>query len=370
MLYHTEILIMQIIKLYCHTTGKYKIPLNYLEDAFYELQDIMNKGQNLSEDKIFEVELDKLLELFNDIEFTDEELIIYGETEDLESILQEELSPLLYDKYLSYYAFNYAVIKALKIAIDSEEVEAIIEKNKRTMALFIRMAQEELKNIPNSETLLELNESFDELIEIFESLPEEMITKIKVYCAILNKDRFKNEDKENVDDTWHIVLFSNDPNQIERIIYDRIDFWCYMCEEEEIEDDQEPIMSDIDYFLKTFFNNLCAYLENNPNTFGKEALTIKKYLLLSLPELDEIRDIYLETKDIEKTKIETPYPFSEDHFNSLLETIFECIQNLKKPNKKLVGALTVSGIYKAEGYESVTSIIDNLIFNSSKERIY
>ncbi len=402
MLYHTEVLIFQIIKLYCYTTGEYKVPLNLLEQAFYELQGIMNKGKNLEDNKIFEVELDSLLEILSDIEFNDEELIVYGEIEDLENTLKEQLEPLFYDKLLSYYSFNYAVIKALKIEVLPEEAEPIIEKNKATMALFIKLAQEELNNIPSVETLAQLNEAYDELIEMFETLSKEMLTKIKVYCAILNKDRFQNSKKENVDNTWYIVLFSNASSQMERIIYDRVDFWSFMCEEEENESDEEPIMSDVDYFLKTFFNNLCTYLEQYPNTFGKEALTIKKYLLLSLPELDEIRDIYLETKDIGNTKIETYYPFTKEHFNSLLETVFECIQNLKKTNiklenefvfskailsaifiktfldlsvneeakRKVIVVLTSLGFYKAPGYEGISNIIDNLIFDSSKERTW
>lgn len=395
MLYHSELLILELIKLYTDSMGLTNIPLDLLENAFYALQDVMNNERETGSYKVFIEELDKLINLSSDISYDHENVYIDSDISIIKDEVLEQLELLPYDDLLSYYSFNYSIIKALNLETNPEEFKSILTKNQELMKMFLRLAEEEYLNQPNTATLEEYNEIFEELINIFNNLESSDLTKLKVACTFFN-DYLMTESDEEFDNTaWHIALFSADPNQILILAYDRIDYWCYECEKEE----KEPLITDINIFLIELFKNLIHYLDSYPNTLGKEALTIKKYLLLSLPELDDIRDDYLKNKEINTIayvnedmseflfenlfnvtlsclndlfvpdhKISHEYKFSKAIISALFIKTFLNLSFNQKSIDKLINALTSNPYYKKGNYTIASTIIDDIILSPTNNR--
>lgn len=333
---HSEILFLEIIKLYFKNNSN-PLPLKNLKNAFYTLLEIIS----IKERKKYYFNFNEALAHFKDIaedyiNIDNESLFLREETEMLESLILEHLnsnfSSLDYD--IEEYIHNIAMYKVLNITIPLDKTKDLFNLNRKIMDTIYKIAELEITEKPNNNEIDSLKELLRDIYSNFQTIALDELTDIKMCCA------YYNFLANTTDTSWQIALFSNNPAELSSLATKLIEF-IYPELELKLKNGEEDINEIFDNELIILLINLLLslnlYLKNNKNSPGYEELTHRKYLLLALPDLKAILDYFLSNKTIDDLKlphISTDY-ITTTSFEHLKPFILKCLSKLKYSDQEI-----------------------------------
>lgn len=424
--YHTEILFFEIFKLYYSVTNTNSLKMETLEEAFYSLQDIINSKEELAINNIFEEELQNLFETLPEaFTFEDDEIII---NEDIELVFDQilmkfpTLKPI--DFSIQEYIQNIIMYDSLNLPIPLQDTQELFNINRRIIQIYLSIAEHDFKDLPFLNIIKYLNDTTNTFKEKLNELDNTMLNKIKMCCAYYNSLYLQDEETFFTNANWYIILFSNNAEQLQCLGYDKLEYMTEMIdfemnqENEEIindfldsENDEEYItyiesdntIDEIPLFLTYYLIYLNNFIRNNRAILRKEVLEnllIKKYFLLSIPDLSNIEEYYLENYTIDTLELPEISKdwFTETSFETLLSTVMECALSLdysdedlkNKPylqakiiinslfikcflelsvnendKKNVLDLIINTHYYKDQNYLITSNIIDEIIFNNN-----
>ena len=202
------------------------------------------------------------------------------------------------------------------------------------MQTYINIAQLETNGI----SINFLNSYLQTLINNLKNkiIDQDELTLTKINLCISDLNSNLNEDGLFTTTGWHIALFSKKKEEIKKLKYERLS---YLIEEEKYrQNNEEEAINDyeIPFFLTSFLIELNKYLHTNISDKIKEKLIIKKYLLLSTPELKNIEDYYLNNFTIDNLELPNiPKYYPKTAFNVLLEPVNCSVMSLDYSNEEL-----------------------------------
>lgn len=423
MLVHSDIIIFELLKLYFEATDENTINISTLKKGFYTFLKIINKKENITLN--FELELYKFLDNYSDyfnvtngeVQITDDIAIVFNAIIDS----HEKLSIIDYD--LQELVFDLKIYRALNIDLPYEEVQEYFELNKTIIKLYLKLGENELHNYYDELLFKKLTNCINQLKEKLNEAPSNALTKLKVCLTFFNTELISNNNTNQINSVWNIILFSNNVKKLYSLSYDRLEYLVTMIDPETDEESEEILdnffqdnneetieeyeqnkeiaaneLDEIPYFLTIFLIELNNYLKNNPDSIAKEALLIKKYLLISTPELNHVEKYLLENHSLDNYPAPAiPEDLDSNYFEGLKNKVINCTtylvannQELTKPHilgKVITSALFIktflelsinsnsiqdiidliinSVYYKQPGYEIVTNLVDELIFNDN-----
>lgn len=290
-------------------------------------------------------------------------------------------------------------------------MQEYFELNKELIRIFLKLGENEFYHYYDRLGFERLYRVTNELFEKLMSIDNSTLTKLKICFNYLDDKFLPNTTEPHNNSAWNTILFSNNPLYLYSLSYDYIQFLVTIIDPETDEESEEILneffdseynspekLSDISYFLTIFLLELEKYLKDNPNTKAHEALLIKKYLLISTPELNHIEKYFLVNHSFDNYP-EPPIPedLNPESFEQLKNKVIECTtylvannQELTEPHilgKVISAALFIktylevsinpdsindildlienSLFYKQLGYETITSLVDKIIFNDS-----
>ena len=408
---HSDIIIFEILNLYFEYTNELEIDLEKLKRSFYILVDIINQENEINLNLDFNTELKRFLDKFRDhIEEENGAITLISELNELfNAVIDSHKSLTLIDYDCQNYIFDRRIYDALNIRIPIEEMEEYFDLNKKIIKAYLRLGENEYKGIFDELDINHLRLLLNALNEILNESDNSTLIKLKMCYSYFNDNLLPKTTEKHINSAWNIILFSLSPKELYALTYDRLKFLVEMIDKETDEESREILndmfntlreaekLSEISYFLTLLLIELNNYLKKNPNSIAKEALLIKKYLLISIPELLHIEKYFLDNRTIDNyPKPEIPKDLNIISFENLKTKVLECINNLTKTNKELekphiLGIAIISAIfikvfiensinhysitdiidliensvfYKQNGYEDVTLLVDDIIFNS------
>ncbi len=410
MYFHAELIIFEILNLYYTTTGNNEISTDILKEAFYTFISLVNKKEYISITYDFDSELEKLM----DEDLLNESDGITTITNDLESFyiaLVNKIGILTaIDMNLANHIHDTVMYDILGLEFNESETEEIFLLNRKIMSLYLLLALQEYQGNDQSLSIEKINDTLREFQVTLSSLDDETLTKVRIACSYYSSIHKLDGDDNYLNEDWNIALFSSDENQIKMLRYAQIMYLTSNCveEDEKIKEEETADTLEVEFenddlstFLGNYFYLLNSYLLEYPNTMGREALIIKKYLLLSLPELNNISfylftnpDAIIEMPPIDKSDL------TDESFEEVKPKAFECaleffikdgkankdysyskliikalfIKNFlnlsinENSKKELINILINSPFYKNPLYQVCTYIIDEIILKNEKER--
>lgn len=397
--YHTQNLFKEILRLYSLILDRNEISLKMLEEAFYAFVYVINIKEELNISLDFETELNKLLEYDN---FSADQEYLYFE--DIFEDLNYESEDTPIDYYLDEYVYNIQIIHRLHLNNSYESTIELFNINLEIIRLFLELGQIEYLNGDNKNTLTLLKEKLRDLKTAMMEIDDKTLAELKIVFAYKNYQHLLDHDDDYINYNWNIALFSDNESQIVALTYDRLEYLCDISYDSQDEDDlnEEYVSDEASMFLNCLFFNICDYLKKYPNNPGLESLVIKKYLLLSVPELSNtllfmldngflpeeaptFNKDWLTKESFSEFKTRT-YACALDFFEAdqsltknhiygrmiinalFIRTYLNCIidQNLQK---ELINILTNNRFYKEKNYSICTHIIDDLILYNRKDYI-
>ncbi len=393
MILHPDIMIYELLELYFKITNDNIINIPDLQAAFLTLQNIINTEENQYFDYDFNEifnnfcnEYSDYLDIFNNNLIINEDLVIL-----LDAILEKYKYYSALDQTICLYIENINIFKALNLDIPHQEMQTYFLLNKEIIDTYSNIAELESLGIKNNLIIYYLKKLVTQLISKLTKLDETDLLKIKICCADLNTclssdcDIFENS-------AWFLTLFSNDSSSKSKINYAKLEYLTSELsfllddfdDEENIDSNnlKEALAQSIDtedqselsIFLSYFFIELTNYLENNDlDPSIKKELIMKKYLLLSTPELHKIEEYYLKTSNLVTNlpPIEPEY-YAKSTFDIFLATIHDCIYYLDYSNIEIqnnpeiysniiINALFIKNFFNLSLNEKAKNEFTNLI---------
>lgn len=416
---HSDILFIELIRLYVLSNDTNTISKNALENALAILIEIVEEETNSDIYYDFEEELNEFLDKYSD--FFNESTKDITITEDIEIIYEtilKSLKPNTIDFDISRLIYNTDIYKALNINIPRSIIAPYLDANKRLLSVLTAIASNESNNYDSSDLIENLERIRDYLIDLFNNIDNATLTKINIITHLYDLEHMP-EVNDTEDYPWMIIIFSNSSEKWQTITYSTIASYANEIFEsqssknemilndffEDYEPSEEPkiTLNIIEVFLTIFIIYLNKFLKITGNIPGKDTIIIKKYLLLSLPELGESLEYFLNNKTLDNMPLPIlPEQIEEDYENELYQTFKKIIpeihisnQRLDK-NPKIYSDIITKAIfiktflkiarnnhlkdqlnnkianpnyYKNPGYEISTDIIDSIIFNDNLDLI-
>lgn len=429
--YHSVYLIFELLYLKYQATSDSSIKIEYLRDAFYELEVNVNEINNCNQEVDFESELEKILEDFSCIfETYDDEISFVDEDPDdlyeaIPEFLEEE--PTAIDLNMEDFIYEDTIYQALRLTPPLEEMQSIFEINKTILFLYEFIAKLEIegKDTTPARKLISFHKAC--LKNFFKSIDNATFLKIKLCLAHYNDKYLTNEAKPNINASWYLALLSNSKNAKQVLSYDKL--FHYVDKEtepeyeedtieskdlienyfnREISEDQTPgeylaetcfIANELEYFLANYILYLNSFIHQIDNPEIKRLLTSKKYLLLSIGDLEDTEEYYLNSGTLDSLPLP---PFIKEWFNPnsfefLIGNFEEILANIRISNqdmttasqskviinllllkvyldlsineevkKELIAEITNPSYYKNPEYSILTTYIDNIIFKDKE----
>lgn len=429
--YHSVYLIFELLYLKYQATSDSSIKIEYLRDAFYELEVNVNEINNCNQEVDFESELEKILEDFSCIfeTYDDEISFIDEDPDDLYEAIPEflEEEPTAIDLNMEDFIYEDTIYQALRLTPPLEEMQSIFEINKTILFLYELIAKLEIegKDTNPARKLISFHKAC--LKDFFKSIDNATFLKIKLCLAHYNDKYLTNEAKPNINASWYLALLSNSKNAKQVLSYDKL--FHYVDKEtepeyeedtieskdlienyfnREISEDQTPgeylaetcfIADELEYFLANYILYLNSFIHQIDNSELKRLLTSKKYLLLSIGDLEDTEKYYLNSGTLDSLPLP---PFIKEWFNPnsfefLIGNFEEILANIRISNqdmttasqskviinllllkvyldlsineevkKELVAEITNPSYYKNPEYSILTTYIDNIIFKDKE----
>lgn len=411
---HSDIIIFEILNLYFEITEENEINIKKLENSFYALINIINE-KNASNIKLdFNIEIEKFLDNFsNNIQEQCGNIYLTSELKELFNAIIDSHNNLTTTDYdCQSYVYDKRIYNTLNIKLPIEEMNEYFELNRLIIKSFLHLGKNEYYNYFDSLAIERLKELIETLKEKLNEADNSTLAKLKMCYNYFNDLLLPNTDEKHINSAWNTILFSNNPQRLYSLTYDRIEYLVEMIDEESDEESEEILnnafnedtdeentkLSEISYFLTIFLIELNSFLKNNPYTIAKEALLIKKYLLLNIPELIHIEKYYLKHYTIDNLpEPNIPEDLTPASFENLKKKVVECTTYLVKTNNELtkphvlakaisaalfikvfinisinqdsiidiIDLIENSLFYKKPGYETISTLVDNLIFGNS-----
>ena len=363
--YHSVYMIFELLFLKYQIAEDSSVKINDLRNAFYELEFNVNDINGTKQRLDFDSELERILEDFSCIfEICDDEISFKDEDpnalyEAIPEFLEEE--PTAIDRCMTDFIASDNIYFALKLEPPLHETQSIFETNKTIIFLYELIAK--LESVGKDSTPARKIISFHKscLKEYFGSIDDTTYLKIKICLAHYNYKFLTNEAKPNINSNWYLALLSNNKHRKHVISYDKIFYYIDKYrqngnEEEtdeieskdlvttsfnrEIGDEQTPdeylaetcyIADEVEYFLANYILYLNSYINQVDNSEVKIGLLQKKYLLLSLNDLDDTEDYYLSEGTLDTLPL-PPYIkewFNPDSFDFLIGNFEEILANIR-----------------------------------------
>jgi hypothetical protein len=432
--YHSVYLIFELLYLKYQATSDSSIRIEYLRDAFYELEFNVNEINNCNQEVDFESELEKILEDFSCIfETCDDEISFVDEDpgdlyEAIPDFLDEE--PTAIDLNMEDFVYEDNIYQALRLTPPLEEMQSIFEINKTILFLYELIAKLEIegKDTTPARKLISFHKAC--LKDFFKSIDNATFLKIKICLGHYNDKYLTNETKTNINASWYLALLSNSKHAKKVLSYDKL--FHYIDKETEPEDEEDTIESkdlietsfnreiseeqtpeeylaetcfiadELEYFLANYILYLNSFISKIDNPEIKRLLISKKYLLLSIGDLEDTEEYYLNSGTLDRLPIPSyvkewfnpkSFDFLIGNFEEILESIRISNQDMVATNqskviinllllkvyldlsineevkKELIAEITNPNYYKNSEYSILTTYIDNIIFQDrEKER--
>ncbi len=347
---HPEFMIYSLLDLYITISGEEKINIANLKKAFEILTLKFITMENITFNFNFDLILYNLCEKYSNYLTIDNEELIVDNLEELFKELEENISMADFDYNIDEYIHNINIYEALNLTIPLEEYQNLFKINNRIMQLYTLIAESDYKNNFKEIPLLisKLRKTITDLTNKLEELTLDDLLGLKMcfakynLCLSLEEELFTNSG-------WNIALFSKNPTQMKKLRYERLEYLASEMEfklfNEALAEDDEEIDSSLIYdntsefsiFFTYYLLYLNNYLKRPLPDFIREALTIKKYLLLSMPELRQAENHFLNHNTIENLEFPNLNPeiISPTSFEILLEKAFVCATNLDYSDEEL-----------------------------------
>ena len=312
---HSDILFIELIRLYVLSNDTNTISKNALENALAILIEIVEEETNSDIYYDFEEELNEFLDKYSD--FFNESTKDITITEDIEIIYEtilKSLKPNTIDFDISRLIYNTDIYKALNINIPRSIIAPYLDANKRLLSVLTAIASNESNNYDSSDLIENLERIRDYLIDLFNNIDNATLTKINIITHLYDLEHMP-EVNDTEDYPWMIIIFSNSSEKWQTITYSTIASYANEIFEsqssknemilndffEDYEPSEEPkiTLNIIEVFLTIFIIYLNKFLKITGNIPGKDTIIIKKYLLLSLPELGESLEYFLNNKTLD-----------------------------------------------------------------------
>ncbi len=413
---HSEIMFLEILRLYSEVCEGEALSLKRLEEAFYACQDLITERLYISSEYDFETEFGKLEDLCDEqIQFDQDDLLIVDEAmidlleDDILAFLGEDIDGSL-DSALSDIIHQYSVYHALGIKPPIEDYQDLFNLSMTIIRDYQLLAKQEATTGQINPYLFQLIKVFKEkYLEVYSEYSFCDISKLEAVITYLNEIYLLDGEQDFLNSDWYIILFGQDENQKNALFYSRImnsiseesEEYEDVEDEEEVETSNLPsevtyIDSEIDFFLCYFIILLHQYLKQSPDIFIKESLNIKKYLLITI--IPSMEDYFLETRSLDDFTFENfnRNLLTNSSFSSLFLIVMESIDafnlidlelNRKLKEEIIIKALFIrsfldlsineehlsqvknkilySKFYKNENNQFATSIVDDIIFREN-----
>lgn len=425
--YHSVYLIFKLLYLKYLATGDSSIKIEYLRDAFYQLEFYVNEKNNCNQSLLFSHELQKIIEDFSCIfETFDDEISFVDEEPDalyeaIPDFLDEE--PTAIDLNMEDFIYEDTIYKALRLTPPLKEMQSIFEINKTILFLYELIAKLEIegKDTTPARKLISFHKAC--LKDLFKSIDNATFLKIKLCLAHYNDKYLTNEAKPNINASWYLALLSNSKNAKQVLSYDKL--FHYVDKEtepkseedtieskdlienhfdREISEEQTPeeylretcfIADELEYFLANYILYLNSFISKIDNPEIKRLLISKKYLLLSIGDLEDTEESYLNSGTLDTLPLPSYIKewFNPNNFDFLIGNFEEILANIRISNqdmttanqskviinllllkvylelsineeikKELIAEITNPSYYKNPKYSNLTTYIDNIIF--------
>ncbi len=425
--YHSVYLVFELLYLKYLATSDSSIKIEDLRDAFYELEFNVNDMNNCKQEVDFESELEIILKDFSCIfETFDDEISFVDEDPDtlyeaIPDFLDED--PTAIDLNMKDFIHNDTIYQALRLTPPLEEMQITFEINKTILFLYELIAKLEIegKDTTPVRKLISFHKSC--LKNFFKSIDSRTYLKIKLCLGHYNDKYLTNEAKPNINASWYLALLSNSKHAKQILSYDKL--FHYIDKEtepereedtieskdlietsfdREISDEQTPeeylretcfIPDELEYFLANYILYLNSFISKIDNPEIKRLLISKKYLLLSIGDLEDTEESYLNSGTLDTLNLplyikEWFNPHSFDfligNFEEILASIRISNQSITPDNqskiiinllllkvyldlslneevkKELIAEITNPSFYKNPEYSILTTYIDNIIF--------
>ncbi len=410
---HSEVMLLEIMKLYVKTTKEESLELEKLEKAFYTLEDLIGSRLGICVDYVFDEELEKLenwsegiFEVDGDSISFDENSILLLEDQVYLSLADDNLN---YDQYLALFIHNICLYKDLDIVPPIEEFQNILDLCFTIMQDYQLLAlQEANKGVVHKRLIDIIKALVEQYKDCYANYRYEDIDKITAVLAHLNDIYLLDDEHDFINSSWYIVLFSKNQKQQYSLTYERLlhsvseeeeDYEEFDEEEEEKKDvfqETTYLDNEIDFFISYFTILLNQYLKQVEDKGAKVILTVKKYSLIAIQPF--LEDYFLKEKTLDSLPLPELKPewICDSLFSSLYLTVVECTCSLQHRDSTLtsgeyadmiIGALFIRtfldlsvnkeqildvkkrvinpDFYQNPDYKIATHLIDEIIF---KER--
>jgi hypothetical protein len=425
--YHSVYLVFELLYLKYQATGDSSIKIEYLRDAFYQLEFYVNEKNNCNQSLLFSHELQKIIEDFSCIfETFDDEISFVDEDPDalyeaIPNFLDEE--PTAIDLNMKDFIHNDTIYQALRLTPPLKEMQSIFEINKTILFLYELIAKLEIegKDTTPARKLISFHKAC--LKDFFKNINNATFLKIKLCLAHYNDKYLTNEAKPNINASWYLALLSNSKYAKRVLSYDKL--FHYIDKETEpeyeedtikskdlietsfdrkISDEQTPeeylretcfIADELEYFLANYILYLNSLISKIDNPEIKRLLISKKYLLLSIGDLEDTEESYLNSGTLDTLPLPSYIKewFNPNSFDFLIGNFEEILANIRISNqdmttdnqskiiinllllkvyldlsineevkKELIAEITNPSYYKNPKYSNLTTYIDNIIF--------
>ena len=341
---HPEFMIFSLLDLYVTISNEDRINIVNLKEAFELLTLKFIMMEDITLNFNFDLILYNLCEKYSNCLTMDDEDLVINDLEELFTELTQDINMDDLDFTIDEYIHNINIYNALDLSIPIDENKEYFNYCNLIMQIYLKIARKEYegntKLIPFltiylQDTITKFNNALNE----FDS---DMLLKLKMCLANANTCLL-DSDGYFTNSGWNIALFSENPTQMQKLKYERLEYASSLLDyrfsiDELMEDDEEPInvsyTSEMSIFLTYYLIYLNNYLKDVTDPKLKEHLTIKKYLLLSMPELQEAETYFLNNYTIDNL----PFPLLDPEiisitsFEVLLERVLECAMDLDYSN--------------------------------------
>ena len=399
-MYHNIILIYELLRLKEEVTKESATSLDCLENAFIELQLIINEDYDLKEKRNFAEALEEVIDIYGFLFDIEEDMIAFNDEyqyEQIEDAILEILdNKVTYiDDSIADLKHNIMIYQALELDIPVEEMNPIFKLNKNIVIYYGILALSEIKNYPIDSIINKIVALEEVLDKFIKKAPEETITKIKLCIANLNNIYLIDNHNPLNNIPWYIILLNSKENLLKTLQYERINELLIRRDYIRYNDDNiNTENSDLIDFLKYYLILLNKSIEIESNEQIKNDLIYKKYLLLMISPLEDFKNEFLEEKTLshaeflknQKDFLETDFIFIPVIFKEIMQNICkkdkdinesELIINLlllktyldlsinEQIKQQIKNNLTNNKYYKNTEYKTFTNYVDEIIF---KER--
>ena len=416
--YHSVYLIFELLYLKYQATGDSSIKIEYLREAFYELEFNINETNNCKQELEFESEIEEVLEDFSCIfETCDDEISFVDEDpDDLYEAIPDFLDkePTAIDLNMKDFIHNDTIYQALRLTPPLKEMQSIFEINKTILFLYELIAKLEIegKDTTPARKLISFHKAC--LKDFFKNSNTATFLKIKLCLVHYNDKYLTNEAKAllsnskyakrvlSYDKLFHYIDKETEPEYEEDTIESKDLIETSF--DRKISDEQTPeeylretcfIADELEYFLANYILYLNSLISKIDNPEIKRLLISKKYLLLSIGDLEDTEESYLNSGTLDTLPLPSyikewfnpnSFDFLIGNFEEILASIRISNQDMTTANqskviinllllkvylelsineeikKELIAEITNPSYYKNPKYSNLTTYIDNIIF--------